>query len=43
MNKELESKKHLDNWLEEDIDHLWVESRKALKEIIFKKHTKKFH
>ena len=45
MNKELESKKHPDNWLEEDIDlmddHLWVESRKALKEIIKTKTYKK--
>ena len=45
MNKELESKKHPDNWLEEDLDlmddHLWVEIRKALKEIIETKTYKK--
>ena len=44
MNEDLKSDKHPDNWRTEDIekmdDHLWVETRKALKEIVENKAYK---
>ena len=44
MNKELESDKHPDNWTSDDLDklddHLWVETKKAIKEIVETKSYK---
>ena len=38
MNKELDSDRHPDDWTSDDLDklddHLWVETKKAIKEII---------